>query len=162
MLMKKKSDPLIVRRNSTTKPKGTEKPQSPGTLSLPTLISIMLVGIVSMALGLWQVNQNFLVRDYEMETARLQSLVKAKNQELRKTDASIAELTRYDDLRAAATGPLGLVDPHPMDVSGFEVSENRMDEFAAAEQDTVLQLKKEAQEYQSRADKTKGGYFSLY
>lgn len=145
----KRQNPLITKRKAQ---KADPKPvQGPGQLSVFSLVCIIFVGAVSTILGLGHVHQNFQVRDYEIETARLQGLIKVRTNDIKKVDARIATLTKYDDLLGAAKGPLGLVDPEPSVVSGLEVSTSRGLVYAEAEKKAAESLTRQRDDYSARA-----------
>lgn len=153
----KKNDSLISKHKQAA-PKA-KAPKGPGQLTVFALFWIIFVAAVGTGLGLWHVQRHFEIRDFEIETARLQGNVKVRTNEIKKVDAKTAALTRYEDLLGAAKGPLGLIDPEPGNVSGLTVSMNREKLYEEAEKDAEQSLERQRKLYESRVEETKGGFF---
>ncbi|MGF1573531.1 MAG: hypothetical protein ACFCU1_10725 [Sumerlaeia bacterium] len=155
-----KKESLITKRKVAPKAE-PKKALGPGQLTLFSLLCIFVVGAVATGLGLWHVQRHFEIRDYEIETARLQSILKVRANEVKKMDAKIATLTRYEDLLSAAKGPLGLVDPQPGVVSGIDVSTNRAELFTEAEKKAKASLARQLDLYTSRIEMEGGTFFPM-
>ena len=125
------SNPLVRRqsREAVPEPKG----KAPSQLSLPMLGIILSVGAIATTLGVIHVDMHFRVRDYQIETARLQSLVKVRRDEASKIETQLGGLTRDSSLREAALGPLGMQEPTTEVVRGIQIDEQLVAQFETAE-----------------------------
>lgn len=114
------SSPL-VHRSSTEKKRETKEKKGPGQLSITMLFMIVAVGTLGTALGLMHINTRFETRDYKMETARLQNLSKVQHDDIQNLETELGGITRDSNLRYAATGPLGLIEPPTEVVTGIQL-----------------------------------------
>ena len=108
--------------------------ERPSQLRLPTLLVILATGAVATTMGVMLVGAQFQARDYEMEARRLQELSRERRDEVKKLQTRLGGMKRSETLREAAMGPLGMIEPHPADISQLDVDPALITEFERAEE----------------------------
>ncbi len=137
-------------RSKTRNPRRATRraePQPAVALDLRTLAVVLAIGAVATGLGIAQVRARFDARDYSIEARRIQDLATVRRDEVRKLEAKIGGLKAGQNLREAATGPLGMIEPAPEFVSVLEVSEDVRDMFADASAQARSDLDERLAEY---------------
>ncbi|CAN5408723.1 hypothetical protein BH09SUM1_BH09SUM1_12070 [soil metagenome] len=86
------------------------------------LAVLMLIGGAFVGLGVWRVHTVFDVRDYEIETGRLQSIAQERNDRYQSLTARAAHLRAAESLKLAAVDSLGMTAPDPSRIETLTVS----------------------------------------
>ena len=122
-----------------------EESTPPPQVGLRFLGVLCLVGGLFLGLGIWKVHSVFAVRDYEMETRRLQELAQQRRDRYKALASRLSQLQRGEILKTTAEGSLGMAVPEPQEMETMIISRESQERWlAAAEAAPVAAADKEA------------------
>ncbi len=133
--MKRKPIAAHPSRTSRVQHKIEKREEPVAQLKPYGLLVILAVAAIATALGCLQVKIQFDARDYQIETRRLQELASVHRDEIRKLETRLGDLKRDENLREAALGPLGMVEPSPSDIRSLTIDDTRVQIFRTASTD---------------------------
>lgn len=111
-----RSSSARVRRN-----REQEEATTPPQVGLRFLAVLILLGAGFTGLGVWKVNTVFRVRDYEMETRRLQELAQLRRDRYTALVSRVSQLNRGEVLKATAVEGLGMAAPLPEEMESMVI-----------------------------------------
>lgn len=124
----------------------------PGRVNEGFLLTVLAIAGVFCGLALWEVNTVFTLRDFEIETRRLQEIERERRDYANALHARLGKLQSKESLRAAAIANFGMTDPDPGLVRTLEVPESTRERWAAAERQAA-RFVQAAEEAQTRTDR---------
>ncbi len=101
-----------ARRRKKQRGENTPPPQ----IGVRFVATMCVIGGFFIALGFYKVTTVFELRDYEIETRRLQELTQQKRDRSRMLEAHLSNLRRAEVMKTVAEDGLEMVVPQPQDI----------------------------------------------
>ncbi|MCC5875242.1 MAG: hypothetical protein JJU11_03385 [Candidatus Sumerlaeia bacterium] len=116
-------------RRGKARNQGTEMPPLVGYRFIAIVV---LIGACFAGLGFWRVNTVFTVRDYGIETHRLQELARERRDRETLLVARTSQLQRGEVLRSVAESSLGMSEPSPASIETLKIPAEVTERWLAA------------------------------
>lgn len=124
-------------RRGRTRTQGEEMPPLVGYRFIAIVV---LIGACFAGLGIWRVNTVFTVRDYGIETHRLQELARERRDRETLLVARTSQLQRGEVLRSVAESSLGMSEPSAASIETISIPAEVTERWLAASAGDISNL----------------------
>jgi len=108
-----------------------------GVVGVREVLVVFGVAAIFVAIGFWQVNTVFTMRDFQMETVVVTQEAMKRRDKSRDMAGKIGSLQTDDSMRRAALVNYGMVDPDPALVTKVKVDEEAVARWTKAGQNAA-------------------------